>query len=228
MASTEFQSGPFTFFPRRQLNLAGTPCTLWELNYSHAYIGERTAPAAATQTQVRELFESDIERFAREMESEHAPTVVHLIDFDSGESVASVTVVGDLGLTPGVIDDRSKFWLQSSDRRRSRDIFLADFSAIIAKHQAPARSWICGLLPDEVLADDPTEWRSPTSWELRHVVGEGSLTGVSGAKAAALVGVTPQNFRKYTAADGASTRQNISFAMWHLLLHRLEIQSLRG
>ena len=39
-----------------------------------------------------------------------------------------------------------------------------------------------------------------------------------------MVGVTPQNFRKYTARDGASTRQGMSFAMWHLLLHKLGVQ----
>lgn len=76
------------------------------------------------------------------------------------------------------------------------------------------------------MAQDAGEWRAPTSWELRHVVGEGSFTGVTGAQAAALVGVTPQNFRKYTARDGASTRQGMSYAMWHLLLHKLGVQSL--
>ena len=30
---------------------------------------------------------------------------------------------------------------------------------------------------------------------------------------------------EYTAADGAASRQRMSFAMWHLLLHRLGVQS---
>ena len=75
-----------------------------------------------------------------------------------------------------------------------------------------------------MLARELADWRAPTSWELRHVVGEGSFTGWTGAQAAAMVGVTPQNFRKYTARDGASTRQGMSFAMWHLLLHKLGVQ----
>ncbi|MBH2008100.1 MAG: hypothetical protein I8H71_00465 [Xanthomonadaceae bacterium] len=61
---------------------------------------------------------------------------------------------------------------------------------------------------------------------MRYIVGEGSFTRVSGAKAAALVGVTPQNFRKYTAGDSAKNRQSISFSMWHLLLAKLQIKAV--
>jgi hypothetical protein len=91
---------------------------------------------------------------------------------------------------------------------------------------APANAWIAELFPNEVLDIDPDAWRAPTAWELRHVVGEGSFTRVSGAKAAALVGVSPQNFRKYTAGDSAKNRQSISFAMWHLLLARLQVKAV--
>lgn len=91
-------------------------------------------------------------------------------------------------------------------------------------HYAPFRSWIADLLPDDVLTTDPEEWRAPTAWEIRHIVGEGAFTSMPGATVAALVGVTPQNFRKYTAQDSAASRQNISFAMWHLLLHKLGVQ----
>ncbi len=75
----------------------------------------------------------------------------------------------------------------------------------------------------EVMTDDPEQWRAPTAAEIRIVVGKGSETGLTGAQAARIVGVLPQNFRKYTATDDASLRQKMSFAMWHLLLHRVGV-----
>ena len=88
-----------------------------------------------------------------------------------------------------------------------------------------APSWyIAARLPPDVLTEDPATWRAPTSAEIRVVVGKDSETGLSGAAAAHLVGVLPQNFRKYTAADDAVSRQKMSFAMWHLLLHRAGVR----
>lgn len=73
------------------------------------------------------------------------------------------------------------------------------------------------------MTDDPEQWRAPTAAEIRIVVGKGSETGLTGAQAARIVGVLPQNVRKYTATDDASLRQKMSFAMWHLLLHRVGV-----
>jgi len=80
------------------------------------------------------------------------------------------------------------------------------------------------LLPVEVLTEDPAAWRAPSAAEIRVVIGKDSETGLPGAQAAHLVGVLPQNFRKYTAADDAASRQKMSFAMWHLLLHRTGVK----
>ena len=80
------------------------------------------------------------------------------------------------------------------------------------------------LLPAEVLTEDPAAWRAPTATEIRIVIGRDSKTGLSGAQAAHIVGVLPQNFRKYTSSDDASSRQKMSFAMWHLLLHRTGVK----
>lgn len=142
------------------------------------------------------------------------------------------------GLARGLIDDRYATWavsdigvtpMTADEFARLQEAHAAIAAALTAPRDAVCPSmpsaWIASLLPDEVLAQDPDEWRAPTSWELRHVIGEGSFTGVTGAQAAALVGVTPQNFRKYTAREGASTRQGMSFAMWHLLLHKLGVQA---
>ena len=80
------------------------------------------------------------------------------------------------------------------------------------------------LLPAEVLTEDPAAWRAPTAAEIRIVIGKDSATGLPGAQAAHLVGVLPQNFRKYTSADYAASHQKMSFAMWHLLLHRTGVR----
>lgn len=86
--------------------------------------------------------------------------------------------------------------------------------------------WIRALLPAAVLTQDAQAWLPPDSFQLAHVVGIGSFTGVLGEKAAQLVGVSAQNFRKYTASATAKNRQTISFAVWHLLLQRLHVQGL--
>ena len=80
------------------------------------------------------------------------------------------------------------------------------------------------MLPEETLTEDPSAWRAPTGAEIKIVIGRNSETGLTVAEAARLVGVLPQNFRKYTAADDASSRQKMSFAMWHLLLYRTGVQ----
>ena len=78
-------------------------------------------------------------------------------------------------------------------------------------------------LPPEVLSEDPGRWVAPSSEQIRVVVGLRSVTGVSGAIAGRLVGISEQNFRKYTAKDGAVAKHKISFAMWHLLLIKLSV-----
>jgi len=88
-------------------------------------------------------------------------------------------------------------------------------------------AWVQALLPGDVLTEDKAHWRAPTAWEIRHVVGEGSFSGITVAKAAELVGVLPPGFRKYLAADGTKNRQSISYyAAWHLLLHKLGVKRI--
>jgi hypothetical protein len=80
------------------------------------------------------------------------------------------------------------------------------------------------VLPKEVLSDDPDSWCTPTSDEVRLVVGRNSATKVTGANAARLVGITEAAFRKYLANQGSSRRHSMSFSAWHLLLHRLGLK----
>lgn len=216
-----FAHGPFSFEPGRSARLGGVPHTHWRMFYGNDELAMRTIRDDADRSTIIEAFGDARGDFVRAAQGAHAPDEVLLTEFDVGDTRLPFARWPDL--TPGLIDDRSRWWLRSSDRLQSRAITLSEFAGIAAEALAPEHHWITGLLPDSVLTDDPESWRAPTAWEIRHVVGEGSLTGISGAKAASLVGISPQNFRKYTARDDASTRQNMSFAAWHLLLHKLGV-----
>lgn len=219
-----FNFGPFTFTPGRALRVAGTPSRNWTMSYGADAVAEHVAPATATRDAIADAFDADLAEFVRRARGDFWPARISLIDVETDEEIGHFLSDDGCGMTPGLIDDRSRYWIRSADRLFSRDVTLSEFARIASEHAAPENAWIAGLLPDAVLTDDPDDWRAPTSWEIRHVVGEGSFMHISGAKAATLIGVTPQNFRKYTARDGASTRQAISFAIWHLLLHKLGVK----
>jgi len=248
-----FDFGPFTFSPGRAMRVAGEASQRWAMTYGHDEIAEHVIPSTTSRDNIIETFNSDrstfINRAARQNRARREPSGAYAVALvrstDTtgcrGETIACVDAYAPIpGMSAGLIDDRFETWAISEIgvvpmTRREFDL-LASASAVTAeaistaeamRAEANARlphEWITRLLPNAVLTDDHAEWRAPSSWEIRHVVGEGSFTHVTGAKAAELVGVTPQNFRKYTARDGARTRQAISFAMWHLLLHKLGVQ----
>lgn len=219
---SNFSHGPFTFSPGRAVRVAGVVSRRWTMSYGVETVAEATIPEAATHNDVIEAFGDERGMFVRRVRDKHWPARISLIDFETDAEVGYFLSESMCGMTAGMIDDRSRYWLRSG--LYSRDVTLSEFAQIAAAEAAPAASWIAGLLPDDVLTEAPDDWRAPTWFELRHVIGEGSFTGITGAAAAALVGVSAQNFRKYTARDGASTRQSISFAMWHLLLHKLGVK----
>jgi hypothetical protein len=222
---TAFQTGPFTFEPSpRGLRRNGKPARSWTLLYGDRFLAEKTLPEGQKQGDIIQAFDQALGEFVADARETHGPDVrVELVEEASGEVLGSFRSHDMCGMTAGLIDDRHPYWIRSATGRYSRPVTISDFAALAVDHAAPENSWIAGLLPDEVLTTDPDVWRAPSSWEIRHVVGEGSFTGISGATAAKLVGVTPQNFRKYFAADSAKTRQKMSFAMWHYLLTRLHV-----
>lgn len=223
----DIQIGPFTYHGGETLKINGLPSRRWRMEYQGEVLAEKvreTFEPGISQSELLGFFEAERSAFIRNARVRHGPIQIDLVDFENETVLACFMSDGMCGMTPGLINDSSQYWLRGQGGKYSRAVTISEFGQIVAEHQAPAHSWIAGLLPDEVLSRDAGRWRPPSSWELRHVVGEGSFTGVSGAKAAELVGVTPQNFRKYTARDGASTRQSMGFAMWHLLLHKLGVQ----
>lgn len=221
---SDFSHGPFTFYPGRAIRVAGVVSRRWTMSYGVETVAEAALLEAATQSDVIEAFGDERGMFVRRARDKHWPARISLIDFETDAEIGHFLSDSMCGMTAGIIDDRSRYWLRSNDRLYSRSVTLSEFAQIAVDEAASRDAWIAGLLSDEILTSDLGAWRAPTSWEIRHLVGLGSFTGITGAAAAALVGVTPQNFRKYTARDGASTRQGMSFAMWHLLLHKLGVQ----
>lgn len=222
-----YNIGPFSYESVKHCLVNGRVSRVWRMSYCGRLVAEKTLSSAdGVIAEVHAAFEEARSKFISAARTEHGPARIDLVEFGSDELVASFESYDSCGMTPGLINDSSRYWIRSHDRKFSLNVSIYEFARIVSAHEAPSFGWIAGLLPDDVLSTDPSTWRAPTSWELRHVVGEGSFTGVSGARAADLVGVTPQNFRKYTARDDASTRQKISFAMWHLLLCKLGVQAV--
>lgn len=248
----DFSFGPFHFEPAQGgFSINNVKSHRWTMCYGRDVLAEHTLGDNFNRSQIVEAFDVDRSAFIRRASACDAPppakrpTHAVLVESTDCVGVAGKTLGGfDVlapiaGLSAGLIDDRFATWLVVPETSQCLPMGADEFERLAEAHRAiaeadkivPTRSelkkaWLAGLLPDDVMTDDSELWRAPTSWEIRHIVGEGSFTGVSGARAAALVGVSPQNFRKYTAADGASTRQPISFAMWHYLLARLGIQKV--
>ena len=251
----EFQHGPFAFEPTgKPVTLNGTASQRWVMSYACKQLHESVLPVDATRAQIIDAFDECRAQFVRDRNparSGHPSPLAHGYMVRLYESAAATGVKGREidsflclapieGMASTIIDDREPTWLIDDKYGFCTPMGMREFARLKEAHEAiamaltstvpaairpAALAWLAGVLPEDVMTTDPQEWRSPTAWEIRHVVGEGSFSGLSGAKAAALVGVTPQNFRKYTAADGASTRQRMSFAMWHLLLLRIGVVS---
>lgn len=249
MLKQDFTIGPFTIAPAGQINLNGFQKQLFDIEYGNETMRERIPVTPGTQSQVTNQLEEALNSVVSELkgpcqEPEEEPLSVRwlqLVDQKTGDVIDTMPWEAEIpGLSAGLTDDRFETWLVADGR--SMPIELEEFERLKNAHYAafnaravaekkpislkPTYSWIAELLPTDITTTDPDEWRAPTAWEIRHLVGEGSLIGISGAKVAALVGVNPSSFRKYTAQDGAKSRQNMSFAMWHLLLHRLDVKAL--
>lgn len=220
--------GPFEYVHGPLRNINSTPSREWTMLYGgNDWAQHSVSGLNVSVPEVLGAFEQDRANFVEQAQRDHGPHRVDLVNQATGEAVAWFDSFDMCGMTPGLINDSAKMWLCSEDRRYSRPLTSQQqYAAIVARHEAPELAWITGLLPDRVLSPESSLWEAPSSWHIRHVVGIGSFTGVSGADAAKLVGVTAQNFRKYTASDTASTRQKMSFAMWHTLLHRLGVQRM--
>lgn len=226
----DFEFGPFSLDAGGVKTINGKSERTWTLSYGTVQLAMHHIDAAASRTAVIDSFRGDMSAQIESFKRAGATSRV-LLQSAAGDVLASFPVAGGVldGMTPGIPDESSGLWIVTSAHPvHSMRVTLTEFAELSRQHTATPSEWIQSALPDDVLTLDPEQWRAPTAWEIRHVVGEGSFTGISGAKAAQLLGVTPQNFRKYMARDGAATRQNIGFAMWHLLLLRLGVQRIQA
>lgn len=236
MLNEEFSAGPFVIVPGRTFSHNGHPLQTLRLEYLGERLGEVDMPVDVTRATV--IFELRSLMHPKRVELQDR-TPLHLIQYvtpaPGSITDTAPTPIGSFwstsrvlpGMSPVWAGDSAPAWVISEKPTHAMPADPDDYAKLRAQHEAAPLAWVAALLDDDVLTLDPKEWRVPTEFELRLVIGEHSFTGVSGAKAADLVGVTPQNFRKYTARNGAVTRQNMSFAMWHLLLHRLGVCRLR-
>ena len=211
---TDFMVGPFEVRPKT--------ADLFDIHYGPRVLRRGVYAPGVTRQAVIDGLGDVLAELRRDLEDRTALFCIELVT--SGGEVADHFYSEDRAL-PGmggnIPCDQSPLWAKAG--LMAMPITLHEWPGIVARHRAMAYGWIGNLLPDDVMTADPEAWRAPTAWEIRHVVGEGSLTGISGAKAAALVGISPANFRKYTSSDTAKNRQSMSFAAWHLLLLRLRV-----
>ena len=217
MLKESFMTGPFEIQPA-----AGG----YRIAYGQQLKSGIIRSAGATRQAVLSDLDDELRSMRWKLRNRTEICTVELLDYRTQTVLHSFEIEGRAcGEMQGAIpDDSSYLWaVVQASKRAQRIPNLQAWFTLVQQHEAPTNGWIANLLPDAVLHTDPAQWRAPTAWELRHVVGEGSFTGISGAKAAALVGITPANFRKYTASDTAHNRQPISYAAWHLLLQRLHI-----
>lgn len=224
MLKEQFTIGPFTVSPAGKAR----GLQLFNIFYGDALMREKVPVEPGARGQVADQLDDALSSITKYLRCEHENTgTVSLVD-GYGEALAGFDIEGFAlpDMTAGLVDDRFAYWLRTSDGLYSQVVTLNEYARIRADHERPALAWIADLLEDDLLTLDKEEWRPPTAWELRHVVGVGSFTDITGLGAAQLVGVNASSFRKYTAKEGARTRQAMSFAMWHLLLHRLGIKRL--
>ena len=221
----ELDYGPFTFEAGNPLTLNGKAVKPWTLRYGSEHLATLHLPEASTRSSVLDTFGYATADKISQIKRSGQSFPVRLQTADDEILGEFLTPTGWVdGMKHALPNESSTYWLVATTIPVfCMPVTLTQFAALASQYTAERNEWIQTALPRAVLTLDPAQWRAPTNWELRHVVGEGSFTGVTGAQAAELVGVTAQNFRKYLARDGASTRQAISFAMWHLLLARLGV-----
>ncbi|WP_199135243.1 hypothetical protein [Delftia sp. ASV31] len=231
-----YRHGPFDFKSSFPSVSNGSPGRSWTMFYGDQQVSQRhIAGLEITRGTLMDAFSDALTAFVKKAKHTHSPTRVDLMDVKAGSSIADFACYDttQLGLEPlELVVPDTKWQLRCTRTGRVRNVHdIREYMEIVANHvpseQEARNGWIAGMLPRSVLTHDQWEWRAPTSWEIRHVASQGALVdyiNMSGPKAAELVGVTAQNFRKYTAHEGAESHQKISFAMWHLLLHRLGVQ----
>lgn len=223
-------------------NIEQTSPSTYDLLYGSTVIASQNFPSAKIKRwEIAQAFERPITAFIngkRAVGSMGNPFKVELVDLRHNnvvlDSFDSYLPIPDM---TGAIHDNSEhdLWATSplGDKPITQEGFewlkkeQATISAQVkAMRQGMPKAWICAMLPHNSLTLNHELWVPPSPWHIRHVVGEGSFTGVTGIRAAAISGISAQHFRKFMAQPTSINCQAIPFAAWHLLLQRLGVQSI--
>lgn len=223
-----FKYGPFTINSIENTDTSdGFIC--FDIKYGINTIGAMSLPTGLTRKEIVQsvLFKDVINSFIRKykIQQTHTHSLVFVNTGDVIASFSSIYFSLDAVATTLSYAD-SPYILRSGSGMHDIVITLNEYAAIFAKYSLqmqPEHAWIRKLLPTNVLTTTASEWCPPSEWVIRHIVGEDSFTGVTNTVASEMVGISPQNFRKYTASDTAKNKQKMSYATWHLLLAKLRI-----
>lgn len=167
-----------------------------------------------------------LSQFKDKMIEKHKPTRIELIN-KAGCIISQFSTYTDdvdfQRLATGSIPSSSQLIVNG----KARGGFAIDeFIKLAISYKSRTNSYITRLLPEDIITRDHSKWRTPNRFEIIHLSGPHSMTGISHEHAAQLIGVTASNFRKYLAKDSASARASISFSAWHLLMMRLKLTGI--
>lgn len=177
-------------------------------------------------TVMKHEYSAVLSQFKTKMLEEHKPTRVELVNKAGGVISQFSTYTDNVDfqrLPTGSVLGGSQLIVNG---KACGGITIDEFIKLAISYKSRTNSYITRLLPEDVMTQDHSKWRSPNRFEIIHLSGLHSLTGITHEQAAHLIGVTASNFRKYLAKDSASARASISFSAWHVLMMRLKLTGL--
>lgn len=95
---------------------------------------------------------------------------------------------------------------------------IEDWLEDVSGYTINAKTWIVNLLSPACLASNSGKWKAPSYFDICHVVGTGSLTGLSVDRASALLGIPPERLTFYLLPDNDGRRSPMTYQMWNKLL----------
>ena len=218
-----FQYGAFYFKPECEISQDGQVLIEWSLNYGEKPLGTKLTHVGTPQKEIINGFSDLISAFVLLKKQNLLTQSVYFYDKETDCFMDSFKTMEIDDMTHA-IDDKSQYWL--CNREKSKALPLDSIRSYIhtrIRYEATASSWIAQMLPKDTLAFNAKEWKAPTGWHFRHIVGEGSFTGRTIKNAADAIGVATRKIIKYSQSNGDKD-QSIGFAEWHMLLYKFKLK----
>jgi len=215
---SEFYAGPYLLKP-----IETEEGLQWQFSYDGEIIAQKPVKSRSRRT-IPKAFTVEADLY-RESLKERFDAPLATLENLNGEKMLGVRLLPKakwfLDGAKQTVQEQSDFII--SFRGVKYLITLETLLELYKQYLAPQRYWISQVLPASSLTTEIERWEPPCSWAVRHLMGEESFAGKKITEIADLVGVSPRNFRAYSASEGTRNRYKIPFATWHLLLQRLEI-----